>query len=119
MKTALIALMLTQLIIGCYTFKPVSRMPDWQLQQEYLDIQYKLSAKQAKYNSPTSNTTGYLNNYVGIANQFLPHSGAYSSAIMSSVSAGEMVKLQDDITTLSNRLRELELEMSRRGIYSP
>ncbi len=119
MKTALFAILITQLLVGCYTFKPVLKMSDWQLRQEYLDIQYKLSAKQSKYNTRASNTTGYLNNYIGVANQIYPQAGPFSSAIKSTVPAGEKVKLKDEIGTLSKRLSELRLEMSRRGIYSP
>ncbi len=119
MKAAFFVLMLTQLLIGCYTFKPVSKMSDWQLQQEYLDVQYKLSVKQTEYNSPASNTTGYLNNYVSVANQLYPQARALSSTIMSTLPAGEKVKLKDEIATLSKRQSELRLEMSKRGIYSP
>ncbi len=118
-KNPFIIGLLTILLVGCYTFKPVSKMSDWQLQQEYLDVQYKLSAKQTEYNSPTSNTTGYLNNYVGVANLLYPQSRALSSAIMSTVPAGEKVKLKEEIVTLSKRQSELRLEMSKRGIYSP
>ncbi len=120
MKKSLVILLITHLLIGCYTFRPVTRMSDWQLQQEYLDVQYKLSAQQAKYyNPPIYNTTGYIEDYAGVASQLVPYPGVFNSAILSTVSAGEKVKLQDDIATLSKRLSELGLEMSKRGIYSP
>jgi len=119
MKTLIIVLLIIHLLIGCYTFKPVSKMSDWQLQQEYLDIQYKLSEVKSKYNSPTNNTTGYINNYADVASQLAPYPGVLNSSILSTFSAGEKVKLQDDITTLSERLSKLRLEMSKRGIYSP
>jgi hypothetical protein len=119
MKTLIIVLLIIHLLIGCYTFKPVSKMSDWQLQQEYLDIQYKLSEVKSKYNSPTNNTTGYINNYAGVASQLVPYPGVFNSSILSTFSAGEKVKLKDDMATLSERLSKLRLEMSKRGIYSP
>ena len=118
MKTLIIVLLI-HLLIGCYTFKPVSKMPDWQLQQEYLDIQYKLSEVKSKYNSPTYNTTGYIKDYAGVASQLVPYPGVFNSSILSTFFAGEKVKLKDDIATLSERLSKLRLEMSKRGIYSP
>ncbi len=119
MKKLIIVLLIIHLLIGCYTFKPVSRLSDGQLQQEYLDIQYKLSEVKSKYNSPTNNTTGYIKNYADVASQTVPYPGEYNSAILSTFSAGEKVKLKDDIATLSARLSKLRLEMSKRGIYSP
>ncbi len=120
MKKPLVALLITHLLMGCYTFKPVSRMSDWQLQQEYLDVQYKLSAQQTKYyNPPIYTTTGYIKDYAGVASQLVPYPSVFNYAILNTVSAGEKVKLQDDIATLSKRLSELGLEMSKRGIYSP
>ncbi len=120
MKKPLVALLITHLLMGCYTFKPVSGMSDWQLQQEYLDVQYKLSVQQTKYyNPPIYNTTGYIKNYADVASQLVPYPGVFNYAILNTVSAGEKVKLQDDIATLSKRLSELGLEMSKRGIYSP
>ncbi len=120
MKKPIAVLLVTHLLIGCYTFKPVSRVSDWQLQQEYLDVQYKLSVQQAKYyNPPIYNTTGYIEDYAGFASKLVPYPGVFNSAILNTVSAGEKVKLQDDIATLSKRLSELGLEMSKRGIYSP
>jgi len=121
MKTLIIVLLIIHLLIGCYTFKPVSKMPDWKLQQEYLDIQYKLSEVKSKYNSPTNNATGYINNYAGVARYLVPYPGVFNSSILtrSTFSAGEKVKLKDDIATLSERLSKLRLEMSKRGIYSP
>ncbi len=71
------------------------------------------------YNPPIYNTTGYIENYTGVASQLVPYPGVFNSAILSTVSAGEKVKLKDDIATLSDRLSKLRLEMSKRGIYSP
>ena len=119
MKKFIIVLLITHLLIGCYTFKPVSKMSDSQLQQEYLDIQYELSEVKSKYNSPANNTTDYINNYAGVASQLVPYPGVVNSSILSTVSAGEKVKLEDDIATLSVRLSKLRLEMSKRGIYAP
>lgn len=119
MKKLIIVLLLIHLFIGCYTFKPVSKMSDWQLQQDYLDTQYKLSELKSRYNSPTNNTTGYIRNYAGVTSQLVPYPGVVNSSIISTFSAGEKVKLKDDIATLSERLNKLRLEMSKRGIYSP
>ncbi len=61
-KNFIIIILLTiHLLIGCYTFKPVSKMSDWQIQQEYLDVQYKLSEAKSKDNSQTNKTAGYIN----------------------------------------------------------
>jgi hypothetical protein len=119
MKRIIIVLLITQLLIGCYTFKPVSKMSDWQLQQEYLDIQYKVSELKSKSSSQANKTAGYIKNYANVASQLVPYSGIYNSSIISTVSEGEKVKLQNDIGTLSERLSKLRLEMSKRGIYSP
>ncbi len=94
-------------------------MSDWQLRQEYLDIKYKLSETQSKYNSQTNKTAGYINNYANVASQLVPYPGIYNSSILSTVTEGEKVKLNNDIATLSERLSKLRLEMSKRGIYSP
>ena len=107
------------LLVGCYTFKPVSKMSDWQLQQEYLDVQFELSEKQTKYNTSTFNTASPINNYATVASYFIPNLGTYNLAVQSTISASEGIKLKDDIATLSERLNELGLEMSKRGIYSP
>ncbi len=114
-----IVLLIIHLLFGCYTFKPVSKMSDQQLQQEYLDTQYELSEVKSEYNSPTNNTTGYINNYAGVASQLVPYPGVLNSSILSTLSEGEKVKLQNDMATLSERISKLRLEMSKRGIYSP
>ena len=94
-------------------------MSDWQLQQEYLDIQYKVSELKSKSSSQTNKTAGYIKNYANVASQLVPYSGIYNSSILNTVSEGEKVKLQNDIGTLSERLSKLRLEMSKRDIYSP
>mgnify|MGYP003434112695 FL=1 len=94
-------------------------MSDWQLQQEYLDVQFELSEKQTKYNTSTFNTASPINNYATVASYFIPNLGTYNLAVQSTISASEGIKLKDDIATLSERLNELGLEMSKRGIYSP
>jgi hypothetical protein len=119
MKRIFIILLATPLLIGCYTFKPVSKMSDWQLQQEYLDVQYKLSEIKSKHNLAANETVGYINNYANVASQLVPYPGIYNSSIRSAVSEGDKVRLKNDIATLSERLSRLRLEMSRRGIYSP
>ncbi len=119
MKKIISVLLLIHLLIGCHTFKPVSKMSDWQLRQEYLDIQYKLSEVKSKYNSPSNNTAGYINNYAGVASQLVPYPGVINSSAMTTLTLGEKVKLQDEMATLSERLSKLRLEMSKRGIYSP
>ncbi len=119
MKRILIILLTTHLLIGCYTFKPVSKMSDWQLQQEYLDVQYKLSKIKSKHNTPANQTAGYINNYANVASQLVPYPGIYNSSIRSAVSEGDKVRLKNDMATLSERLSKLRLEMSKRGIYSP
>lgn len=119
MKRIFIVLLATSLLIGCYTFKPVSKMSDWQLRQEYLDVQYKLSEIKSKNNLLANETAGYINNYANVASQLVPYSGIYNSSVRSVVSEGDKVRLKNDIATLSERLSKLRLEMSKRGIYSP
>ena len=119
MKKNFIILLVIHLLIGCYTFKPVSKMSDWQIQQEYLDVQYKLSEARSKGNSQTNKTAGYINNYANVASQLVPYSGIYNSSVRSVASEGDKVRLKNDIVTLSERLSQLRLEMSKRGIYSP
>ncbi len=119
MKRIFIILLTTHLLIGCYTFKPVSKMSDWQLQQEYLDVQYKLSKIKSKHSTPANQTSGYINNYANVASQLVPYPGIYNSSIRSAVSEGDKVRLKNDMATLSERLSKLRLEMSKRGIYSP
>ncbi len=109
----------THLLIGCYTFKPVSKMSDWQLRQEYLDVQYKLSETKSKHNLLANETAGYINNYANVASQLVPYPGIYNSSVRSAVSEGDKARLKNDIATLSERLSKLSLEMSKRGIYSP
>ncbi len=119
MKRTFIILLTAHLLIGCYTFKPVSKMSDWQLQQEYLDVQYKLSKIKSKHSAPATQTAGYLDNYANVASQLVPYPGIYNSSIRSVVSEGDKVRLENDTATLSERLSKLRLEMSKRGIYSP
>ncbi|MBC8548637.1 MAG: hypothetical protein H8D23_03205 [Candidatus Brocadiales bacterium] len=119
MKRIFIILLITHLLIGCYTFKPVSKMSDWQLRQEYLDVQYKLSEIKSKHNLLANETAGYINNYANVASQLVPYPGIYNSSVRSVVSEGDKVRLKNDIATLSARLSKLRLEMSKRGIYSP
>ena len=69
-------------------------MSDWQLQQEYLDVQYKLSEIKSKYNSQANKTAGYIRNYTNVASQLAPYPGIYNSSILSTVSEGEKVKLK-------------------------
>ncbi len=94
-------------------------MSDWQLQQEYLDIQYKLTEVKSKHNLQTNKTPVYVKNYANVASQLVPYPGIYNSSVLSTVSEGKKVKLKNDIATLSERLSKLRLEMSKRGIYSP
>jgi hypothetical protein len=119
MKRIIIILLTTHLLIGCYTFKPVTKMSDWQLQQEYLDIQYKGSELKSKSNLQANKTAGYINNYANVASQLVPYPGIYNSSFKRVASEGDKVKLKNDIATLSERLSKLRLEMSKRGIYSP
>ena len=91
MKRIFITLLTIHLLIGCYTFKPVSKMSDWQIQQEYLDVQYKLSEAKTKYNSQTNKTAGYISNYTNIASQLVPYPGIYNSSIKSVASEGDKV----------------------------
>ncbi len=119
MKKNFIILLAIHILIGCYTFKPVSKMSDWQIQQEYLDVQYKLSEAKSKGNSQTNKTAGYINNYANVASQLVPYPGIYNSSVRSLASEGDKVRIKNDIATLSERLSQLRLEMSKRGIYSP
>ncbi|KHE91034.1 hypothetical protein S225a_08040 [Candidatus Brocadiaceae bacterium S225] len=119
MKRIIIVLLTTHLLIGCSSFKPVSKMSDWQLRQEYLDVQYKLSEIKSRHNLLANETAGYINNYANVASQLVPYPGIYNSSVRSVVSEGDKVRLKNDIATLSERLSKLRLEMSKRGIYSP
>ncbi len=119
MKRTFIIMLTAHLLIGCYTFKSVSKMTDWQLQQEYMDVRYKLSKIKSKHNTATNQTSDYINNYANVASQLVPYPGIYNSSIRSVVSDGDKIRLKNDMATLSERLSKLRLEMSKRGIYSP
>jgi hypothetical protein len=119
MKRIIIILLITHLLMGCYTFKPVSKMSVWQLRQEYLDVQYKLSEMKSKNNLLANETAGYINNYANVASQLVPYPGIYNSSVRSVISEGDKIRLKNDIATLSERLSKLRLEMSKRGTYSP
>ncbi len=77
---------------GYYTFAPVASMTDYQLQNEYLDIQRKLGKKQQLY--------------FGGGQEY-----GYSEG-----EGLQGVSIKRDIDKLESRLDELNLEMSKRGI---
>lgn len=147
-------------LIGCYTTPlvsstPVSSMSDSELQNEYLDIQYKISFKEAEYfNTPSRvpvppptiksyNTSGSANTYgsthgsISSGTYSNPYSSTYSGTTYMNTrttpnydysdstyaSLDNLVlditrdRLKRDINTLRDRLSNLRLELSRRGLY--
>lgn len=86
-------IILTVTLTGCfgvYSFKPVSSMSDSQLQNEYLDIEYKIRFKETEYfNTPSRvsappptiksyNTTGSANTYGNTYSNTYSNSSTYS-----------------------------------------
>jgi hypothetical protein len=136
MKKPLI--MFIPLLIGCYSFKPVSTMDNFHLYQEYLDVQYELSEKEQEYNnlyssylsldpsyrSPVKryNVTGERSDtgsYGYTQYELAPvydYGSSNAPALHNIEDGADRKKAEKDIKKLRSKITEIELELSRRGL---
>ncbi len=100
-------------LIGCATYKPVSTMYDWELQNEYNDLQLKHMQLEREmiYGGHTYKTRGGYDGRtpaVGWAGGLARGLGRTTTTKVSNPAIKKLNKVE-------NRMRKIELEMSRRG----
>ncbi len=115
-------------LIGCFSFKPVSTMDNYQLQHEYLDLQYELSQIEQEYNNtyrpPVKRykVTAERSDIVsfGYTKYELVHVYDYghSNALaLHNTGVGiDRKKAEKDIKRLKARISEVGFELTRRGL---
>ncbi len=118
----IIVLLTVPLFTSCTTLKPVApetpatsieQMTTYQLQNEYLELEHKISELERDYNGRNSS----LSNTVNL--DFTGNSAIWLAIAFNALNAYNMKNMVTKIEKYKLRLSDITMELSKRGLYVP